>query len=136
MGYKKGQMQLPAALLLALTVGLAVTLAAAVITASLISAETVTPEAVNVGSMAGLLLGSAAAALTAARKVGKLRLPMCMAGAAVYFLGLLCCAALLFDGVKDGVGAAALVVLAGGLVVSLLGLKGEKRPKHKLPKIR
>ena len=136
MGNPRGSMRLPVALIWALFAGLLVTVLVAMIFAAFISAETLDASGANMGAMAGLLLGAATASMVAAGKVSGMRLPMCMAGAGVYLLGLFICAAILFDGVRSGIGVSVLMVLGSGLAVSLLGMRKGKRVHHKLPKVR
>lgn len=136
MGYRKGNMGIVSALLGALFVGMLVTMVTAMVMAALVSSQTVQYTAMNIGALAALLFGSIASSLAAAKRIGRQRLFMSVAGAGVYFLALLCGGVLLFDGVKSGVGVTALIVFAGALCVTFLGAKGEKRQKYKRPRMR
>lgn len=136
MSRKEGAAKIPAALALGLTVGMVITVIGAVITASLIQAQTVGDDAAGIAAMVTILFGAAGASLAAAGKVPQMRFAMCLAGGGIYLLGLLCSAAILFDGVKTGVVPSVAVILAGSLAVCLLGMKGSRRPKYKVPKLR
>lgn len=136
MSRREGAAKIPVALLLGLAVGLAVTLIGAVITASLIQSRSIDEDATGLAAMVIILLGAAAASLVTAGKVPQMRLVMCLGGGGIYLLGLLCCAAVLFDGVKAGVLPSLPVIAAGSLAVYLLGMKGSRKPKYKVPKLR
>ena len=132
---KDTRLKIPSALLLGLAVGLTVTGLVAAVTAFLIAGENIQEDGMGVAAMAAILLGALAAALVTVGKVKEMRLVMCLAAGAVYLLGLICCAAILFDGVKGGIGASAAVTFGGSLAVFLIGLNKGKRPKYKVPKL-
>ena len=134
MGKNRHQRVIPAALLTAMLPGLLITVLAAVITASLISAEILDHGAANIGAMLALLMGSFTAAAFAGGKTEKMRLILCMSGALAYLLIILSLGATVFDGVKSDVGVSALLITGGGITAFLLGAKGKKRHKYKLPK--
>lgn len=136
MGRKYQNMKLPSSLIKGMIAGLITTLFVAVIVASLICVEAIGEETVDLGVMAATIIGSLICGLVAAGKTEKMRLVMCMAGCVAYYLVLLCCAAILFDGIKSGVGLGALLCVGGGLTAALLGAKKEKRSHYKLPKTR
>lgn len=122
-------------LLIASLLGLAVSLLVAAVGGYLVEAETVGQSAENGFVVTALLLGSLAAAMVAVKKGQGARIVLSLAGAGTYFLLLLCCGALVFDGIRSGVGMTALVVLCAGLVVWIFGLKGNKKTKYRLPKL-
>ena len=136
MGQRYQKLQLPSLLLKGLVAGLATTLLIAIITASLISVETIGEEAGDIGVMVALLCGSLISAIVASGKTERMRLGMCLAGSGVYFLVLLCSAPILFDGIKSGFWTAALLTLGGSITAALLGKKKEKRRPYKVPKLR
>ncbi len=133
---REGNGKIPAALVLALATGLLVTVMGAAVTAWLIQGQTVGEEAAGIGGMVTVLLAAAASAAVAVLKVPNLRLIMCLAGGGIYLLGLLCCGALLFDGVKGGVLATAAVIAAGCMLIFLVGMRGGRKAKYKVPKLR
>lgn len=122
-------------LLIASLLGLAVSLLVAAVGGYLVEAETVGQSAENGFVVTALLLGSLAAAMVAVKKGQGARIVLSLAGAGTYFLLLLCCGALVFDGIRSGVGMTALVVLCAALVVWIFGLKGNKKTKYRLPKL-
>ncbi len=120
---------------MSLLIGLAVSMIAALIGSFLIEAEKIGEEAEDWIATLALLAGSLASSLTAAKRGEGPRIIMSLSGAAAFYLGLLCCGAILFDGIKGGVGVTALLVFGGGLVIWLLGLRGNKKQKYKVPKL-
>lgn len=133
---KEGAGKIPAALLCGLITGLVVTAVGAMVAATLVNANTIDQTMIGYAAMVIILLGGAAAAFAAVLKLPQMRFVMCLSGALVYLLGLICCAAILFDGVKTGLFPAILVTVAGGMAVYLLGLKRSRRTKYRLPKVR
>ncbi len=126
---------LPAGLAAGIGAALAVTLAGAAIVAWLIDGERISEEAMGYGALAVLLLSAGAGAWIASALVGHRRLLVCALTGVGYFLILLSMTALFFGGQYHGVWVTALVVLAGCLGVSLVGLKGSGGPKHRRRRI-
>ena len=133
---KEGTGKIPAALAFAVVAGLAVTVIGAVISASLIHAQTISEGAAGIAAMITILFGAMISSVVAAGKVPGMRFIMCLAGGAAYFLALVCCAAIVFDGVKAGSIPSLAVAAAGSMVVYLLGMRGGRKPKYKVPKLR
>ncbi len=123
-------------LALGLLLGMLVTLVGAAITASLIGGQKIQADATGYAAMFTILLASATAALIVSAKAQGLRIVMCLVGGGVYFLGLLCCGAALFDGVRGGVFPSFAVIVCGSMLVWLLGVKGGRKQKYKVPKMR
>lgn len=119
---------------LASVIGFAVSLLIAGIGAYLIEAETLGVQAESGIVGVALLLGSSTAAIITVKREQGTRIILCLTGAVCYYLVLLCCGALVFDGIRSGIGMTALVVLCGALAVWLLGMKREKKAKYRLPK--
>lgn len=83
------------------------------------------------GAVVGILLvSSAVGSLVAASIVGHHRLPVCIAAGAVYYLALIGCNAMLFDGTYSAVAVTAIAVLGGSGAMALLGLN-ERRSGHR-----
>ena len=100
------------------------------VAANLVKMETVTEGAID-GLTAGVLLvSSVGGSLFAARLCGHHRLQTCLVAGGIYFLLLLACTAMLFDGVYRGVGVTALLILGGSGGAVLLGLKEGKKRKR------
>lgn len=133
---KEGTGKIPTALVFAIVAGLAVTVLGTVIAASLIHAQTIGEDAAGVAAMITILFGAMISSVVAAEKVREMRFVMCLSGGVVYYLTLICCAAIVFDGVKSGIFASLAVAAAGSMVVYLLGMKGGRKPKYKVPKLR
>lgn len=136
MGYKRPQSQLFTALMLGLAGGISVTLIMGMISATLLASERIEMGSMDICAMASLLLGSAASSAIALGRVKKMRLPVSAAAGITYFAGLLSCGALMFDGVKGGVGVSLLVALAGAITVSFLWKGERKRTKIRSRKLR
>lgn len=133
---KEGPSKIPAALVLGLGIGLIVTIIGALITAWLIQAQVIEEDVTGFAAMVIILLSAVAAAAVAAGKGASMHLVMCLGGGGIYFLGLLCNAAILFDGVRAGVIPSACAALGGSMLVYLLGMKGGRRKKYKIPRSR
>ena len=133
---KDGAGKILIALALGLLLGMLVTLTGAAVTAFLISAQKIPVDGIGDAAMLTILLASATAALIVSAKAQGLRIVMCLAGGGVYFLGLLCCGAVLFDGVRGGVFPSFAVTMCGSILIWLLGVKGGRKQKYKVPKMR
>lgn len=127
---KKG-ISLPAGVAAGIAAAFAVTLAGAAIVAWLIDGERISEEAMGYGALAVLLLSAGAGAWFASALVGHQRLLVCALTGIGYLLILLSMTALFFGGQYQGVWVTTLVVLAGCLGVSLVGLKRAGGPKHR-----
>lgn len=93
---------IPAGLGLGLLVSMAVTVAAAVVITFLVAGERIGESAIGFGALGALLLGAIAGALTAAGKIEGHRMIACLLNGAVYFVCLMCCTALFFEGQYQG----------------------------------
>lgn len=134
--HKESRLKIPSALIMGLVSGVAVSILVAILIAILINAGNIQEGVLDVAAMVAILLGAMTAALVTVGKVKEKRFVMCIAAGAVYLLGLMMIAAVLFDGVKGGIGASAAVVFGGVLAVFLMGMNRGKRPKYKMPKLR
>lgn len=129
-------MTMPLGFVIGLAVSMAVTFISVGVIAYLVLGEKMAAEMIGYGSMATLLLSSAAGAWVAAKMVKHRWMVVCLGTGAVYFLTLLACTALFFGGQYEGIGVTLLVVLAGSGAVGLLGLKGESSTAKKRRKRR
>lgn len=127
---------MPLGFMAGLAVSMVITLILVGIIAQLVLGEKMAAEMIGYGSMATLLLSSAAGAWVAAKAVKHRWMVVCLGTGAVYYLTLLACTALFFGGQYEGVGVTLLVVLAGSGAVGLLGLKGESSTAKKRRKRR
>lgn len=123
-------------LLSGLVVGMLITVVGALITTWFVNAQIITEDSVGLASMVIILLSGMLTAAVTAGKGSPMRFLMCLAGGGIYMVGLLCIAAILFDGVKSGVIPTAFIAISGSIAVYLLGIKGGRRTKYKVPKIR
>ena len=121
-------------LLISLAMGMAVMIIGTMITAALISGEYVSESGANIGTAISLFLGAVAAAIFAAATTDKNRIWMYFAGGGAFFLGLLCCGALVFDGVRGSVLMTLMVVAGASLCGALLRVKRGKKMKYRMPK--
>lgn len=136
MVHKEKRFQIPFALLAGTSIGMIITLAAAMVVAALVAVEKLDESSISIGAMVSIMLGSGTCALISASKVGNMRLVMCLSSGATYLLALMFAAVICFDGVKAGIGVTAVVTMGVALAVSLLGQKRGNRGKYKLPKVR
>lgn len=123
---------LPAGILLGWLGSLSVTLAGAAILAYLISGEKISQNGIGVWSMIVLILACALGCWIAAALTKSRRLMVCGVTAAIYYLSLIGMTALFFGGQYEGMGVTALAVLAGAVIVILLGIVTNKQGKHKV----
>lgn len=110
-------------------ISLLVTLILTAIAALLMSRESLAEDSIDIIVIAVELISSLAGAWTAYTLIKSRRLLVCLGTVAGYYLLMLGCTALFFDGQYQGVGISALAVLVGGLVVGLLGLKEKKQSR-------
>ena len=112
-----------------LVVSLLCTVLGSAIAAWVLATEKIGEGSVGYVAVILLLLSSMFGALASSTCIQQKRLPVCLLSGGVYLLLLFGINALFFQGVYEGVGESALVILAGVLSVAVLGLKGDKRPK-------
>ena len=116
---------------------MALTLALSALAANLISREVIAEASLDVITAAILILSSACGAVAAVRVTGHHMLPVCMATGGIYYIVLLSCAALFFDGAYSAVGVTGLTILGCCGAAALLGLKdGRKNRGYRHPKNR
>ncbi len=113
--------------------GWIVTLLLAVIISVLIAGEQVQVRMLGPAAVITVVAATFAAASVAAKGAGEKRLVLSIAAGAIYYLSLLCCTALFFDGQFQGLGGAALTIMGTALVTGLLGSK-KKTKKHRYAK--
>ena len=104
-----------------------ITLLLTALATSLVGRETVGESSVDALTAGILILSSIGGSLLGAAVAGHHRLQVCLATGGMYFLLLIGCTALLFDGVYRGVGVTALAILGGSGASALVGLKEGKR---------
>jgi len=125
---------IPYSVALGTMVGWMVTILSAVIGASLIHGEMIQQESSGFVAMIALFLGSVTSTLTVAVKMPEKRLLMCLLGGSTYYLSLICCALLLFDGLKGGFAPSAAIVISGLFLAYVTGTKRGRKSKYKIPK--
>lgn len=131
MPYKMKTQAGTASISIGLAMGLAVnwvvTIAMAVMITVLIASERVGEVILPPAAVGTVLAAGFAGALVAARKAATRRLIVCLISGGIYFLSLLCCNALFFDGAYRGVVPALLTIIGISLVAGLLGLRQKNR---------
>ena len=96
--------------------------------AILLSTERVGEDSIGAITVVTLMVSSIIGALTAIRQAGQQKLLVSIGTGCVFYLMLLACTAMFFDGAYYGLGATALVILAGCCCGALLSLR-ENKPK-------
>lgn len=96
------------------------------VAAYLVGKETIAEDGVGICAAIILVLAAGIGALLAFRKVGHHRMAVCLGAGSVYYVLLLACTALFFEGTYQGMGATALAVFGGCGGAALLGLRGGK----------
>ena len=104
-----------------------VTLALTALAASFVQREIVGETSQDALSAGILVLSAICGSLLAVSITEYRRLVVCLSAGAVYFLLLLSCTAMLFDGAYSHVGITALAILGGCGAVILLALNAGKR---------
>lgn len=127
---KMKKASVPAVLAGGLAISWVVTALVAAITATAVSAQWVGEEALGPGAVTAVLLGALAGSATAAKKAQSRKLLLAALSGGVYFISLLCCNALFFDGTYQGVFPAFLMTLGCGLVTGM-GSTRQKRSKFR-----
>ena len=102
-------------------------LALCALAAKLLSLEVTSDSSVDMMVVGIVILASAIGSLTASCVCTNRRLPVCIATGMVYYLLLIVCNIMLFDGAFHALGGTAIAVLGGSGAVALMGLKGERR---------
>lgn len=102
-------------------------LALCALAARLVGQEIIGDSTIDIMVVGILVPASAIGALLACTTGGRPRLPVCLLTGVTYYLVLIGCNAMLFDGAYQALGATAIAVFGGCGAVSLMGTKGEKR---------
>lgn len=102
-------------------IGWAITIAMAVITTFLTAAERVGEGFHAPAAVVTLLMATFAGAMVAAAGTDSGRLIVCLCSGGLYYLSLICCNALFFEGRFQGLVAALLMVLGSCLIAALTG---------------
>lgn len=120
--------------LIGVIVSIGIMLIAAGILSVTIESGRLAESAINYGILVILMLSSVAGSTVSTRIAGTRRLLTGVTTAIIYFVCLLACTALFFEGMYKGVGVTALVLLAGGVVPVLLSVNGreKRRTGHKI----
>ncbi len=106
-------------------------------TAALVVSETIREGSMAYGALLTLLLSAGAGAVVAGLRVKGNYLPVCLGTGGVFYVFLLCCTGLFFDGSYTGMLPSALVILGGCGVVALLMARssmqsGKRKRKYRL----
>lgn len=96
----------------------------------LIAGERIETTALAPLSVGTMLLAVFAGAMLSAKKIGYQRMVICLCSGGLYYVSLLGCNALFFDGSYQGILPALLMVVGASLVAGLMGLR-QKGPKFK-----
>lgn len=121
---------LPVGLALGWLAAIGVTLAVAVAATGLIAKERIGESAASTAAVAAVLLSSFVGAMVTSGRIGSRRLVVCLASGGLYFVTLICCHALLFQGKYVGLPGSALTILGCCLVAGLLGVRS-KQPRNR-----
>ena len=115
---------LPSALLLGILASMTTTLSLTALMAYLMAGERVGEDNLNLVAVVVLITSAAFGAMCAFRRLRHRRLLICLTSGGVYFLVLVACNALLFEGTYHYMGITALAVAGGSSAAALLGLRG------------
>lgn len=126
---------MPVGFLTAAAISLLVSFGGAGLFGYLISKEVLQESSIGYCAMTLILLSSIAGAAVAVAKIKRRRVFVCAISGLIYFGILLSMTALFFGGQYQGIGATALLVIAGCTIVAMFGLKREKAPKYRRRKI-
>lgn len=126
---------IPEGITLGVVAALLLSLIGAVVTAYLINGEIVKQDSVGTAALIILVLAAAGGAVLAMWRIKRLRMQICLLTGLCYYLTLLAMTALFFGGQYQGMGVAALAVLAGSGLVALLGMREKKIGKLKHKKV-
>lgn len=115
-----------------------ITLAGAMLIATLVNGERISEEAIPYGVMILVLAASVSGAAVSAFCVKKSYLVVCLLTGICYFAVLLATTALFFGGEYRGIGATAAIILAGSGGTALISAKGKPngKTKHKVKNFR
>ena len=122
---------IPVGLLWSGLVSLGITAVTSAGAAWLVLNRKISPEGIGYCAMIILLLASVSGAVTAVKRIKRLRFQMCMAAGVVYYGCLLAITALFFGGNYHGLGVTALMILCGSGTTALLLPGNGRHPKMK-----
>lgn len=120
---------IPSGLAIGAAVSMAVTILIAAIGAQMVLSETVSQDRIGYFSMAALLTGTILGGISAANKIKRKKLTVCMMSGGIYLLILLGITALFFGGQYEGFAVTAITVALGSICAALIAT-GEHR-NHK-----
>ena len=126
---------IPAGIAFGVALALLVSLGGAAITTYLVHNEIVRQESIGLAAIVILTIAAAVGAALAMIRIKRLKMQMCLLTGLFYYLALIGMTALFFGGQYQGMGAAALAVLAGSGLVAILGMKEKKIGKMKHKKV-
>ncbi len=122
----------PVILLWSLLTSIGITLLGTAVLTFLIAGEKLPLEGSHGGILGILLLAAIAGAWVAVKGSGEKPLLMALISGGLYYLMLLCCTAMFFDGQYQGLGVTALAVLGGSMTAVLLTMrKGQSKTKKR-----
>lgn len=125
----------PAGLALGAVVSLSITIGLSAIIALLAEKEIIPENTIGYGVMILLFLAATAGTATANGKIKRRKLLVSALSGVVYYVILLSITALFFGGQYQGMGATALMVLAGCGLQLFTGQQGRGGQKHKRYKV-
>ena len=120
-------MAMPAGIGVGTGISMVLTLGMSAVLAAMVLSGNAGENAVGFGAIVILLVSAFCGSFVSAAVVKHRRLLVCALTGAAYYITLLCCTALFFDGQYSGMGVAGLVILAGVGISAMLGLVGENR---------
>lgn len=120
---------------LSLLIGLMITAGIAMVFAALVGQELLGENTLGYGAMAAVFAGSCVAGIVAAVKIDLPKLVATAGSGLVLWLGLMLCGWLFFGKLGSGILPTAAICLGGALLVGLMGQKGSRKPKYKVPKV-
>lgn len=122
---------IPKGLAIGTTVSLSISVAGAMLLSWLISAEKMQWQNIGYGLVILLLAASFLGALTAAFRIQRRKLLVCMESCITYFSCLLLITALFFGGQYEAVGVTAGVIAAGGVCAAMVSAREQKAVRHR-----
>lgn len=126
----KKAVSIPVGLAMGLGISWAVTILLTVIFAFLMLTEKIKITMLSPTAVGIVMFASFAGAMTAAKKIDAHRLMICLASGGVYYISLVCCNALFFDGAYQGLIPALLLLIGSCLLAGVLGMR-QKEQKFK-----
>lgn len=121
---------IPSGLGIGLLLSWVMTVGMGMVIAFLITGERIETTALAPMSVGTMLLAVFAGAMLSAKKIGSQRMVICLCSGGLYYVSLLGCNALFFDGSYRGILPAFLMVIGASLVAGLMGLR-QKGTKFK-----